>query len=94
MRSAKVDRNQPEVVAALRKAGASVQVLSPVGQGCPDLLVGYGGHNFLYEVKDGALPPSRTKLTPDQVEWHQGWKGQVLVVYSVEMALKALEVLP
>jgi hypothetical protein len=39
-RASKVDANQREVVAALRGAGASVQLLHAVGEGCPDLLVG------------------------------------------------------
>lgn len=42
-RAPKIDRNQPEIVEALRKAGAFVQSLAGVADGCPDLLVGYGG---------------------------------------------------
>lgn len=40
MRAAKVDKNQPEIVEALRAEGAVVQHLHAVGVGCPDLLVG------------------------------------------------------
>ena len=36
----RVDRNHSEIVDALRQAGASVQSLVKVGDGCPDLLVG------------------------------------------------------
>ncbi len=64
--AAKVDRNQSEVVAALRKLGASVQSLASIGKGCPDLLVGYHGILYLMEVKDGTNVPSKQLLTEDQ----------------------------
>lgn len=89
-RAARTDANQPDIVAALRKIGATVQPLHAVGQGCPDLLAGYRGQNFLIEVKDGAKPPSARKLTDDQVEWHASWKGQVVVVESVSGALRVV----
>ncbi|MCG3770463.1 MAG: hypothetical protein JW384_01613 [Nitrosomonadaceae bacterium] len=87
MRAAKIDANQTEIVTALRKIGATVQILSAVGQGCPDLLIGYKGKNYLVEVKDGSKPPSQRKLTPDQVVWHRDWKGQVDVLSSVGEAM-------
>jgi hypothetical protein len=89
-RAAKVDANQAEIVAALRAVGATVTPLHAVGQGCPDLLVGYRGVNFCVEVKDGAKPPSARKLTPDQVSWHDTWRGQVAVASSVKEALKII----
>ncbi len=84
-RAAKVDANQTEIVDALRAAGASVQSLAPVGKGCPDLLVGRGKLNILMEIKDGT-----GKLTPDQKEWHEGWRGRVHLVRSVDDALAVL----
>lgn len=88
MRAAKIDANQPEIVAALRKIGCTVQILSSVGKGCPDILAGYRGKNFLLEIKDGAKPVSAQKLTPDQIEWHDLWNGQVSVVNCVDQAIK------
>ena len=79
-RAAKVDANQADIVAALRMAGATVQPLHAVGKGCPDLLVGYQRVNYLLEVKDGSKVPSAQKLTDDQVEWHELWRGQAAVV--------------
>ena len=91
MRTAsKVDRNQAEIVKALRDAKATVQPLHAVGKGCPDLLVGFRGRNFLLEVKDWQAAPSDRKLNDRQVEWHDGWKGQRAVV---EMAGAALAVI-
>ena len=89
-RASKVDRNQSEIVLALRKVGATVHPLHAVGFGCPDLLVGYRGQNLLMEVKDGELPPSARRLTPDQIGFHSLWRGQVAVVKSVDEAITAL----
>lgn len=87
-RAAKVDRNQPEIVAALRSIGATVQPLHTVGQGVPDLLVGFKGQTLLMEVKDGSRPPSERKLTPDQEQWHENWTGgPVYVVTDVTAAV-------
>lgn len=89
-RAARVDDNQADIVAALRKIGASVQPLHAVGSGCPDLLVGWRGMTSLLEVKDGSKPPSARKLTPDQVKWHANWRGQVAVVETIEQAIEAI----
>ena len=51
-RASRTDRNQNEIIDALRKAGASVQPLHTVHDGVPDLLVGFQGRNFLMEIKD------------------------------------------
>jgi hypothetical protein len=89
-RAAKVDANQTEIVKALRQIGAVVQSLAAVGNGCPDLLVGYRNRLFLLELKDGNKPPSAQALTPHQVEWHRTWQGHVVVVNSVESAIAAI----
>ena len=83
MYAKKIDNLQREVVNALRKIGASVTILSGVGKGVPDLLVGFRGVNFLIEVKSRKT----AKLTPDQVEFFHTWMGQVAVIYSVEEAI-------
>jgi hypothetical protein len=64
-RAAKVDANQREVVAALRGAGATVQLLHAVGEGCPDLLVGYRGGNYLLEVKGRQQAAKRAEADAD-----------------------------
>ena len=89
-RAAKVDRNQAEIVDALRGVGATVQPLHQVGKGCPDLLVGWRGRNWLIEVKDWKNAPSGRLLTEDQREWHAGWKGQVAKVEDVDAALAVI----
>lgn len=89
-RAAKIDFNQPAIVDALRKAGASVQPLHAVGQGCPDLVVGYRGQNFMIEVKDGGKPPSARGLTGPQERWHFTWNGQRAIAESVDDALRII----
>ncbi len=86
MRAKAVDRNQPEIVSALRKAGVSVQILSAVGQGCPDILAGYNEVSYPIEIK---MPGG--KLTDDQRVWHSEWKGKVWIVYSAEEALRIVK---
>lgn len=88
--AAKVDRNQPEIVAALRRVGATVLVLSAVGRGCPDIVVGYHGVNYFIEIKDGEKPPSERRLTPDQVEWHGKWRGRAGVAETMDDALRII----
>lgn len=90
-RAAKVDDNQAEIVAALTAAGAKVQSLSQIGQGVPDLLVGYQGRLMLVEVKDGNKIPSSRKLTDDQQKWHGRWEGYP--VHIVETVAQALELI-
>ena len=83
--AAKVDTNQPEIVASLREAGASVQHLHMVGHGCPDILVCFRGVLFLMEIKYG-----HGKLTIDEQIWHAAWCGSVAIVRSVDDALIAI----
>ncbi len=82
---ARVDANQAEIVDALRKVGATVQLLHQVGAGCPDILAGFRGQNHLLEIKtaDG-------RLTGDQAEWLLVWRGQVAIVRTPEEALVAI----
>ncbi len=88
VRPRRTDANQAEIMAALRKIGASVQPIHTVGRGCPDLLVGYRGLNFVLEIKGGKNPPSKRKLTTDEQLWHSGWRGQVAVVNTVGEAIR------
>jgi len=88
MRAARTDKNQKEIVAALRKIGASVASLHRLGGGVPDILVGYRGYNLLMEIK---TPAKASKLNDRQLEWHAEWKGQACVVRCVEDALSAIQ---
>jgi len=78
----RVDANQKAVTSALRRIGCSVISLASVGDGCGDILVGFRKRNWLLEIKDGSKPPSKRKLTPDQVIFHSTWQGQINIVCS------------
>lgn len=84
----RADRNQADIVAAFRGAGASVQDLHTVGHGCPDLVIGWAGRNLLVEIKsDGG------SLTPKEQCFHDLWRGQVVIVRTVDDALTLLGVI-
>ena len=84
----KVDKNQKDVVKALRDYGADVFLLHMVGGGIPDLMVCYDDHTILMEVKDGL----DKKLTPQQITLFAGWQGGPLHrVNSCEEAINVLK---
>jgi hypothetical protein len=84
-RAARVDANQEQIVSALRGAGAYVWIIGlPV-----DLLVGYKGHTFLVEIKDG----SKKRLTKLQADFFENWSGSTLCrVDNPEAALRMIGV--
>jgi hypothetical protein len=84
--AARVDANQDQIVSALRAAGANVWVIGlPV-----DLLVGYKGHTFLVEVKNGP----RKRLTPLQADFFESWCGGTLArIDGPDGALRMIGVL-
>lgn len=90
--AARVDANHKRIVEALRGIGCSVQSLAAIGKGCPDLLVGFRGRNYVIEIKDGDKPPSKRRLTPDEEVWHETWNGHVMIVESVTQAFDAIGV--
>lgn len=84
-RAARTDANHRIIVESLRQVGASVQDLAKVGQGCPDILVGYRGRNYLMEIKAG-----KGKATHVQDVWHLTWQGQVVIVRTADEALHVI----
>jgi hypothetical protein len=91
--AANIDANQPDIVEALRAAGASVTILSSVGKGVPDLLVGIRNITTVMEIKDGSKSQSRRKLTEPEEKWHSAWRGSKHIIESVEQALAVLATL-
>ena len=74
-----------------------VQTLASVGDGCPDILVGYRGANYLIEIKDPEQPPSKRRLTTAQEHWNHGdhvrrppWAGQAAIAHTVADALRII----
>jgi hypothetical protein len=90
-RAARVDENQAEIVDCLRGIpDCTVLVLSAVGSGCPDVMVGYRGANFLFEIKNPKKPKADQELTDDQRKFHGAWKGQVQKVFSLKEIVTTL----
>lgn len=75
---------------ALNAAGMKAVSLASVGQGFPDVAVGFRGLSCLLEIKDGSKPPSARELTAAEKEWHDTWPGHVAVVESAEDAICAV----
>lgn len=76
------DVNQPGIVAGLRAAGCTVDVIGePL-----DLLVGVRGVNYLLEVK----PDDKAPLRPSQEEFFRTWRGQRAKVTTLEQAFAAV----
>jgi hypothetical protein len=81
-RAARIDSNQPDIVKGLRKFGAGVTSMAPLGGGVSDLLVSFRQRWYVMEVKteDG-------DLTPDQVRWIGEQRAPVYTVRSLDQAV-------
>ena len=89
-RRGNVDSNHREIVRALEGIGATVTSLADLGEGVPDLLVGFRRRNRLIEIKDGRKAPSRRKARPCQEDFAATWNGEpVCLVRSPEEAIEA-----
>ncbi len=80
MRPCRRDANEKEIVEALRKYGATVEFLD-LKHG-PDLLVGYHGENFLFEIKQKGK-----QLRSEQLEWFNKWHGRCFMIDDIADAL-------
>ncbi len=84
-RAAKVDLTHRPLIALLNSYGATVQSTAAVGNGCPDVWIGYLGIDQAAEFKTG--PEKKPRVFADgrrrkgtrtemlQAAWHQRWKG-------------------
>ena len=76
-RAAKIDSNQNSIREDLEKLGYSVEV------GHDDILVGYKGRTFWYEVKKGP----KAEIKPSQKKILAEYKGHYKIVWSTQMIL-------
>jgi hypothetical protein len=88
-RAARIDGNQNQVVKELRSIGCTVLITSQL-KGCFDILVGYRGLNFCFEIKDPSKPPSQRKLTPDEQKFHDTWEGSVYIIHTIDEAIEII----
>ena len=89
MQTGRTDANQPDIVKALRKLpGITVETSHD------DIIVGYKGVNYWYEIKEprhvsnqtGELRPSCIK--PSQYKLLDSWKGHYKIVWNVDQILE------
>ena len=77
-RAAKVDANQGQIVAALRKLGYSVDTNHD------DILVGGFGHNLWVELKS---PGQEKRIKPSQEKLRDEWKGAYMITSDLQEIL-------
>tara|TARA_R110000851_G_scaffold87224_1_gene190136 strand:+ start:182 stop:484 length:303 start_codon:yes stop_codon:yes gene_type:complete len=86
-RAAKVDVNQPEIVAAFRRLGWYVLIISQL-KNCCDIIVSKSGQTIAVEIKDGSKPPSARKLSSGEQKFKDEWLGQWELVESIDDVIK------
>jgi hypothetical protein len=79
----KKDTNQNEIAKALQGIGCSVLDMSSLGDGAPDMCVGYRGKNIFIEVKES----EKAKLTKTQKPFHERWNGKIHIVWNAVQAI-------
>ena len=85
-RDARTDGNQKAIVEYIRSIGGLVLHLHAL-KNCCDILVGFRGVIYLFEIKNGA----KKKLTQGEAEFFREWMGYNLhVVAGIEDVNKAL----
>jgi hypothetical protein len=86
----RVDENQKQIIHTFIALGASVLNLSRVGEGCPDILIGYKGVICLVEIKRD----EKAAFTEPQIKFMQNWKGgPVSRIDSVDAAIRLIKML-
>jgi hypothetical protein len=86
----RVDANQNQIIHTFIALGASVLNLSRVGQGCPDILIGYKNQSILCEIK----ADEKKTFTEPQIKFMQNWRGgPVSRIDSVDAAIRLIKML-
>jgi Holliday junction resolvase len=87
MKYGKVDKNQLQIVHELKQLGFSVAVISDMGKGLPDIIVGKNGINILIEIKSNW----KNKLYPLEEKFFEEWRGQVNIATCTEEIVKIFD---
>jgi hypothetical protein len=80
---AKVDSNQWQIVKALR----GIPALSVI-TGHDDILVGYHGRTYWFEIKSGP----KAGVKPHQAAMSRDWRGHYQIVWDLDSILQAVGV--
>ncbi len=89
----RTDANHKQIIDQIRHIPfASVFSTHEIGKGFPDIVVGFRGINYLFEIKDGKKSASQKKLTESEDKFHTGWMGQVHIIEKIEDVLEILKI--
>jgi len=87
-RAAKIDSNQPGIVEALRAIpGVTVNL------GHDDIIVGYRGQTYWYEIKEPGAVSKKTgeiresEKKQSQKDLEAKWKGHYKIIWSIDQIL-------
>ena len=98
MRAKRVDANQPDIVSALRKAGAFVRDTHGAGEGFPDVIAAFRGRYHFFEVKSSDAAARRKGATAErQAHFREQAEARGCVVHVVttpEDAVRCLFMAP
>ena len=73
--------------------GLSVADTHSLGNGFPDICIGYKGTtNLLIEIKNPSQPRTGQQLTDAEERFHRAWRGKVLTVTTLEEILEAMDI--
>lgn len=93
-RAAKVDNNQKQIMDALRQITSVT-----VEPGHDDLLVGYHGKTYWFEIKSERAVSKRTGLVREkskkesQIKLEANWKGHYSIVSTLDEILSEMGVI-
>lgn len=91
----RTDANHKQLINQIRQVPfISVFSTHELGKGFPDIVVGYRGINYLFEIKDENKTASQKKLTDSEVKFHRGWMGQVHIVENIKDVYKIININP
>jgi hypothetical protein len=86
----RVDENHNLIKHTFIALGASVLDLSRVGQGCPDMLIGYKGKCAMVEIKSS----NKAQFTEPQLKFIKNWRGSSISrIDSVDGAIRLIKLL-
>lgn len=84
MRRSRSDDNQRELVKALRKLGAHVDIVSMVGGLGYDLIVNFFDDVRVCEVKDPSKPKSDQALTQSELKAQAIWGTRYVILKTID----------
>jgi hypothetical protein len=81
------DSNHKSIVNLFRNfPGVTVADTAALGNGFPDIVVGFRNKSYLIEIKDG-----NKKLTPEENEFVNSWCGDYTIIRNEQQVINFLQ---